>query len=707
MIGWLSSVETMSALNRQFVWTLAGATLLCLVFAGQLLLSVRQQSETFDEPCHMYSGHRSVLYHDFGINPEHPPLVKMVAALPVLHVENEPPDQKIFFRGACAVGGRALLGNNDTGKLLFRARSAAAIFSVLLIIVIFVAVREMFGRGPAFLALMLAVFEPNLLANGALVTTDMAITCFLFATVYAFWRYTERPSVARLLVCALAAGLALASKHSGLFVLPLLAVLAVLDWVVPKRTENAQQVEGRGRRALRLVTTVAVITVISVGILWSFYDFRYRARPAPVEMIPPLSAYAAPIAHTPIEKPFALLERRHILPEAYIYGLLDVLYVSHGRPTFLLGNWYITGKWYYFPVAFVIKSTLAFMALLLLAIVGFALGANRAAPEASGPKSGGARSTAPMSTARSLLFLTLPPALYFLVSMSSKMNLGVRHILPIFPFLIALAAAGGWRLWQRSRAWAVVVAVLVAFHIFSSLRSFPDYLPYSNELFGGKQKTYQLLNTSNADWGQGLKQTVRYLEDHNTNGDCWLAYFGTGTPTNYGIRCKQLPGFVNPVFAQFLAGGCAAKDPDVEGTLIIGGNVPTGSINGPLALNPYSRFLHEAPAETIGGSMLVFRGRYHLPAIAGFCHGVEANRFLQAKQFEQAGQEARTAVSMAPGDVGNHMVLGDALLAMKQTDAAKAEFETALQLAQSVEPEWQAPWIPAIKKRLSSLTATR
>jgi len=687
----------MSALNRQSVWTVAGATCLCLVFAAQLLLSVRQQSETFDEPCHMYSGHRALMYRDFGINPEHPPLLKMVAAIPVLKLKNEPPDQKIFFRGACALGGRALLSNNDTGKLLFRARSAAAIFSVVLMIVLFLAVREMFGKGPAFLALVLGVFEPNLLANGALVTTDMAITCFLFAAVYAFWRYTQRPSVTRLLVCGLAAGLALASKHSGLFLLLLLPVLAVLDGAMPESRTNAQPVEGRARKALRLVTAVAAVTVISVGILWSFYGFRYRARPAPVEVIPPLSAYAAPIAHTPIDKPFALLQHRHILPESYLYGLLDVLYVSHGRPTFLLGNWYITGKWYYFPVALFIKSTLPYMALLLLAIAGFAFRPNATTPESIGPE----------STARRLLFLGVPPTLYFLVSLTSKMNLGVRHVLPLFPFLIALVAAGTWRLWRRSRAWAVVVGLLVAFHIFSSLHSFPDYLPYSNELFGGKEKTYRLLNTSNADWGQGLKQTVRYLQDHNV-GDCWLAYFGTGTPAAYGIHCKPLPGFFNLVAAQFLAGGgCAAKDPDLQGTLIIGANVPTGSINGPLDLNPYAQFLHLTPAAIIGGSMLVFRGRYHLPAIAAFCHAVEASRLLEAKQPEQATEEARTAVSMSPRDVGDHFVLGDALLTMKQNDAAKAEFETALQLAQSIEPEYHAPWIAAIKKRLESLKAAR
>jgi len=673
----------MSALNRQSVRTVAGVVSLCIIFVVQLLLSVRQQSETFDEPCHMYAGYRSLMYRDFGINPEHPPLLKMLAALPLLNLKNVPPDQKSFFKIGCALGGITLLAANDTGKQLFRARSVAALLSLALMIVLFLAVREMFGKGPAFLALLLAVFEPNLLANGALVTTDMAITCLLFAAVYAFWRCTQRPSMARLLVCGLTAGLALAAKHSGLFVLPLLALLAALDWAIPEKTDDASQIEKRGRKALRVAGAVATIVIIAVVILWSFYGFRYRARPAPLDIVPPLSVYSTPIAGTSINKAFMLLERWHALPESYLYGLLDVLYVTHGRPTFLLGNWYLTGKWYYFPVALFIKSTLAFLLLLLLA--GVTLAARF------------------KSIGRRVLFLAVPPVLYLLVSLASRLDLGVRHVLPMVPFLVALAAAGAWQLGQRSRAWAIVIGILLAFHMLSSLRSFPDYLPYSNELFGGTGKTYLVLNSSNVDWGQGLKETARYLQEHKTD-DCWLAYFGTGSPATYGIRCKPLPGFLNLAVAQLLPnGGCAAKDPNLEGTFIIGANATTGSFNGPLDLNPYSQFLRVPPVANIGGSMLVFRGRYQLPAVAAFCHAVEAMRLLEAKQSEQAGQEARTAVAMAPTDVGSHIVLGDVLLSLKQNDAAKTEFERALQLAQSIDPDYQGQFIPAIKKRLARL----
>jgi hypothetical protein len=258
--------------------------------------------------------------------------------------------------------------------------------------------------------------------------------------------------------------------------------------------------------------------------------------------------------------------------------------------------------------------------------------------------------------------------------------------------------------------WAVVAGILLAFHIVSSLHSFPDYLPYSNELFGGTAKTYLVLNSSNVDWGQGLKETARYLEERNDDAsDCWIAYFGTGVPASYGIRCKPLPGFYNLLLAQYIpTGGCAAKDPDIDGTLIIGTNATTGSFNGPLDLNPYSRFLHETPVANIGGSMLVFRGRYQLPAIAAFCHAIEASRLLgaeqvDARQLEHAGEEARAAVAMAPRDAGMHLLLGDALLKLKQTDAAKAEFESALRLAQGLEADYQAPLISGINRRLARL----
>lgn len=152
--------------------------------------------------------------------------------------------------------------------------------------------------------------------------------------------------------------------------------------------------------------------------------------------------------------------------------------------TYLLGKVYPHGVWPYFPIAFAIKTKLGL--LILLGLVPLSLARSR------------------IEHWRELLFLIVPAAIYFGVAMESKMNIGLRHILPVYPFLMILAAWGTWRLIQRQRQWAYVVALLLVWNTVSSLRTFPVHLAYSNELWGGPSQTYRYLSDSNADWGQQL-----------------------------------------------------------------------------------------------------------------------------------------------------------------------------------------------------------
>ncbi len=198
------------------------AGLLTMLFL-QLALSVRQESQTWDEGNHIFAGYRSWTNADFGLNPEHPPLVKLLATVPLLRLPLHTPKlQDRDFKLEAFLDGREFLYQNDADMILFRTRMAAAILTLLLALLVFLATKEMFGTGAAFVALSLIVFEPNLLAHGAVVTTDVGLSCFMFATVYAFYRYVKAPSVARLIIVGVMASLALATKHTGLLVFPML-----------------------------------------------------------------------------------------------------------------------------------------------------------------------------------------------------------------------------------------------------------------------------------------------------------------------------------------------------------------------------------------------------------------------------------------------------------------------------------------------------
>src|SRR6202790_4086464 len=203
-----------------------GVTLLLAVMAAELALSARQQSQTFAEAPHIFAGSRYWKTFDFGANPEHPPLVKLVAAIPLLRLPLRVPSIPIdVFKLVEYKTGREFLYGNDANVLLWRARMAAAVFTICLGLTVFLVAYSMWGEGPAFLALTLVVFEPNLLAHGALVTTDVGVTFGVILAVGGFYFYLKKPSVLRLCGAGVAAGLCLGAKHPGFFFSPWLLLL--------------------------------------------------------------------------------------------------------------------------------------------------------------------------------------------------------------------------------------------------------------------------------------------------------------------------------------------------------------------------------------------------------------------------------------------------------------------------------------------------
>ncbi len=473
-----------------------GVALLLAVLAFQLTLYARYESQTWDEGDHIYSGYMSWNHGDFGLNPEHPPLVKMLATAPLFGMPlNVPAPQGRFFKYDAFLGGKDFLYKNDADMILFRSRMAAATLSVLLALLAFLAGREMFGTLAGFIALALLAFDPNILAHGPVVTTDTGLTCFMFATVYAFYRYVKAPSAWRLTLVGIAAGLALASKHTGILVFPILAMLAVVELALHggRASVDAGGAGGAfGARALRMTGRLAIVCAIAVAILWAFYGFRYEARPPGLALNPPLSEFVKR-APKPLERGVVeAFARWHLLPESYLYGLADVLFMDSIYTSFLFGKVYPHGVWFYFPAAFAIKSTLPFLILPIVIVAAVA--------------------TRRLAGARAVLFLAIPPVFHLLVAMSSRMNIGVRHILPLYAFLAVLGGGALAALARGSRFWQVGAAVLVLFQAASSVRSYPAYIAYANELWGGPSKTYLLLTDSNSDWGQQLRSLRTYLD---------------------------------------------------------------------------------------------------------------------------------------------------------------------------------------------------
>ena len=671
--------ETLAKLQALFSrrWVRPLAVLLLLaVLEGQLLYSVRQESLSWDEGDHIFAGYMSLKHHDFGLNPEHPPLVKMIAAIPLqaMHLR-EPQLQNRYFKTEAYLSGRDLIFQNDFESIIFRARTAASIFALMTALLAFLMASEMFGTGAGFLALLLLVFEPNFLAHGAMVTTDTGAACGMLASIYAFYRYVKSPSWGRVVVLGLAAGVFFITKHSAVLLPPMLVLLAITELLRRRRAGD----ESRREQAVRLAGVVAIAAVIAVAVIWAGYGFRYAARPAGMQINPPLESTLGNLS--PVEgKVITVMAHWKLLPESWLYGLADVRSVANVWPSFVFGKIYAHGVWFYFPVAFVIKATLS--TLIFLPLIVYAIATRR------------------LQGWREILFLTIPPALYFGVSMASNLNIGVRHILLVFIFLLVLTGGAAWSLICKDRRWAWAVGALILFHIVSSVRAFPtSYISYANELWGGPANIHNYLTDSTTDWGQQLKGVKRYVDEHGIR-QCWFAY--TVEPAipfrAYGIPCKPLPTMDTMWF------GLRTETPPVIQGPVFFSHIPlTFYEAGSSLLSPYREFMKLKPTAVIEDGVFVYDGTFQVPYVAAFDHTVKSGDLLERHQPEQALVEAEAAVRLAPDYLTALMALGDAETALHKNAEARTTFEKALAIARGMEPTAQEVWIPKVQKKLAGL----
>jgi Dolichyl-phosphate-mannose-protein mannosyltransferase len=648
------------------------AVALLAVFATLLFTSVRQESQVFDESIHLYAGVEYWKHGDFGTNPEHPPLAKMLAALPLLSLNLKEPAHfpAPYFKMEDFINSAKFLYGGNADAVLMRSRMMVALFSLVLAILVYLAAGEMFGPLAGLLALGLFVFEPVVLSNGALVTTDMPLSCLFFASVYAFYRFLKRPSAGRLALCAAATGLTLIVKHSGALILPTLVLLAVVDSIL--RRIPCEKNQSRRLSMAQLAGALAIIGIVGYAFVWTIYGFRYAARPGDMVLTPTLAQYVTmlkPDQHAVI----AFFARHHLFPEAYLFGWTDILLISGFRSTFIFGHLFPKGQWFFFPGIFLLKSTLGLMILLVLAPFAGIRGRRR-----------------------ELLFLSIPAVFFLLVSISSMLNLGVRHILPIYPFCMVIAGAAAAALAMRSMVGRVVVGVLLALTIVSSLHSYPDFLAYSNEAAGGPSHTWRLVADSNDDWGQGLKWTKTYIDQHPAQ-ECWIDYFNfLVNPAYYGIHCKPLPS----TMASLLGAPVPPVPPTISGTVYLSAMETSGLTSGPGQLNPYAPFVNRKPDDEIGNVMLVYRGTFDVSQLAARSDAANAVALLRQRRVPEALALAQQAVLLAPNSAAANATLGSVLLAAGRADEGQQANAKALRLAMGDHPEFQGFLIGSLLRQL-------
>jgi 4-amino-4-deoxy-L-arabinose transferase-like glycosyltransferase len=658
----------------KFLWL--AAVVLLVIQATLALTMVHRESLTFDEGDHMFAGYMMWKAGDYGLNPEHPPLVKLLATIPILsdHLWVPPPRDHEFFKAEAYLNGRDWLARNDGDRqhLVFRMRASAELLALGLCLLVFLTAREWFGDAAGLIALTLVVFDPNVLAHSALVTTDIGVSCFFVAAIWTFYRFATRPTLVSLLFAGVATGLLLATKHSGILIGPMFVSLIAWEVLTAPGAE-------RKRTALRLTGGCFAIVVVSVFVLWCFYGFRYTARPAGMEFSTSVAQYAAPLPHFEYAIVVAV-SRLHLLPESYLVGLIDVKRAAAFYPTFLLGKVYAHGQWDYFPFVILIKTTLGLLLLIVLATF--------------------ATLTGKLPRRRELFYTLAPPVLYLAVAMMSGMNIGVRHLLPMYAFAIIFAAAATVTLAGRSRRWAVVCTVLIAVHIVSSLLVFPNEIAYANEAWGGPQNVHNLLSDANVDWAQQLFQ-VKQWQDRHPDQECWFAYFARPEidPGVYGIRCHALP----TIDTQWV-GGADVIPPSITGAVLISAGDLSGCEWPSAQVNPYRSFQPLHPDVTIDDSVFVYQGTFAVPEISAVSRAQQSETYLEKKQPGPALVLAREAVTIAPENLFAETALGDAAAASGDKQTAESAWLAAIQIAQHLEPDAQSSYIPDLESKVKRLS---
>ena len=538
------------------------------------LTSMRAKSAVYDEPVHFTAGYTALRFGEIRVNPDHPPLVAKLAAAPLLAMDVRFPagDPAWAMGRPYEVGRRFLYRWNDGDRLLARGRAVVLVLAGVLASAVFLWARALWGFPAALLALLLTVTSPDVLAHGQLVTTDLGAALFIFLAVAAFERVTARVTVARIVAAGVALGAALATKFSALVLLPVLAVLAIV--AAAREREKARSL------ALALAATGAVALVV----LWAAYGFRYAATTDP--------AFEVTIPWDRLRPDEPVLARAtdtaraaHLLPEAYLWGFVRFFKHQQARPSFLLGQRSDDGFAAFFPVSFAAKTPVALLLLLIMA-AWLAVGRKQ--------------------RRRTDVFLLIPIAVYATLSLTRGINIGHRHLLPLYPFLFVVAGrVATWAAAAPSRGPRILVAVLALWHLGAALWIHPHYLAYFNELAGGPSRGYRLLVDSSLDWGQDLRGLKPYMDAHGIPR-VKLSYFGTADPEYYGIPHDLLPSYLalpRAVERSFAPGDVlAVSATNLQGVYLDPEDRPM-----------MERLRREEPIGSVGYSILLFRPSFRWP----------------------------------------------------------------------------------------------
>lgn len=507
------------------------AVLLATMF-GLSLGAMIGDSAIVDEVAHIPAGYSYLHYGDMRLNPEHPPLIKDLAGLPLQFMNLKFPVNQVSWttdvNGQWEAGWNFIYHiGNDPETVLFWSRLPILLLAIAFGVVLYRFAQRRWGRAVALLVLLFYALSPNFLAHSHYVTTDVGASVFMFLALVAFVRFIERPTWQQVLLLSLALAGANLAKFNGALLYPLLGLMAlVVAWLW-------REPVGWFNRAKCYVGRYLLACVGSLAWIWLFYIPHVINMPASVQdrlitgsLVSDLTISVGNILKSMNDVSLLKPLVQYLLGLTMVYGR-----VSGGNVTYFNGEVRNSAFLGYFPELFVVKTQVAFLILGLIALGIVLVLYWRRRPFRWWPPLAD-------SLRRHLLEWTLGmfAAFYFAVSVAGNLNLGVRHILPIYvPLFVLVAIATVWLTRRLSRtrwqAWSGgALAVLLAWYVVNAVAVYPSFTAYFNELIGGPAQSHRYFSDSSVDWGQDLKRLKQYLDAHPEIDEIALDYFGGGDP---------------------------------------------------------------------------------------------------------------------------------------------------------------------------------
>jgi len=549
-------------MKKKYLYSIVALLLLIMFLLG--IGSIWNDSATNDEVAHIPAGYSYLKRLDYRLNPEHPPLIKDLAALPLLFLKlNANFQDQTWLKADQWSFGRNFLykWGNNADLIVFLSRLPVIILMIILGIYIFIWSKKIWGEKAALLSLFLYTFSPTVLAHGRLVTTDLGIAFFFFVTLYYFWHFLKKPSLKYLILTGLFFGLAQLTKFSAILLVPLMIFITLIFiWINDKPINFLTLNKTKSTNIRRfLQPLISLIIIFLTGFFLVFVTYLIQTKNLPIDLqqkivksslddgwVKDIIYYLSGI---PIIRSFAYF----ILGLAMASG-----HTISGHTTYFLGQ-LANGWWYYFPIIFLMKETIP---VLLFFIAGLIMIINASLKLI---KQSYLKYKRKKKNFLSILYkdkksfyfkyfddiyLLAPVILFFVIGFFSSLNIGVRYFLPIYPFLFILF--GGifyyfnlkiilYEINQRKPTgnflffYYVFIFFILAWQFAACGSICPHFLAYFNPLVGGPRNAYHYVVDSNLDWGQDLKRLKLYLADKKIE-KIYLNYFGHASPSYYGIN---------------------------------------------------------------------------------------------------------------------------------------------------------------------------